>query len=54
MVRFVRASVSYTHLIENGECPLDALPELKPVMEAVNKAYPEAGKGDVYKRQLYK
>ena len=25
------------HAIENGECPLDALPELKPVMEAVNK-----------------
>ena len=28
------------HAIENGECPLDALPELKPVMEAVNKEYP--------------
>ena len=35
------------HAIENGECPLDALPELKPVMEAVNKEYPEAGKGNL-------
>ena len=35
------------HAIENGECPLDALPELKPVMEVVNKEYPEAGKGNL-------
>ena len=35
------------HAIENGECPLDALPELKPVTEAVNKEYPEVGKGNL-------
>ena len=35
------------HAIENGECPLDVLPELKPVMEAVNKEYPEVGKGNL-------
>ena len=30
-----------------AENPLDALPELKPVMEVVNKEYPEAGKGNL-------
>ena len=32
------------HAIENGECPVEAVPELKPVMEIVRKAYPEVGK----------
>ena len=35
------------HAIENGECPLEVVPELKPVMEAVQKAYPEIGKGNL-------
>ena len=35
------------HAIENGECPLEVVPELKPVMEAVNKVYPEVGKGNL-------
>ncbi len=35
------------HAIENGECPLEVVPELKPVMEAVQKAYPEVGKGNL-------
>ncbi|MBQ4529190.1 MAG: hydratase [Lachnospiraceae bacterium] len=33
--------------IEAGECPLDAVEELKPVMEAINKVYPDAGKGNI-------
>ena len=33
--------------IEAGTCPLEALPELKPVMAAVQKVYPEAGKGNI-------
>ena len=33
--------------IEAGTCPLDALEELKPIMEEVRKAYPEAGKGNL-------
>ena len=33
--------------IEAGECPLDAVEELKPVMEAINKVYPNAGKGNI-------
>ncbi len=33
--------------IEAGTCPLDALEELKPVMAAIQKAYPEAGKGNI-------
>ena len=35
------------HAIENGECPLDVLPELKPVMETVQKEYPQVGKGNL-------
>ena len=35
------------HAIENGECPLDVLPELKPVMEIVQKEYPQVGKGNL-------
>ena len=35
------------HAIENGECPLEVVPELKPVMEVVQKAYPEVGKGNL-------
>ena len=35
------------HAIENGECPLDVLPELKPVMEVIHKDYPEVGKGNL-------
>ena len=33
--------------IEAGECPLEALEELKPVMAAIQKDYPEVGKGNV-------
>lgn len=33
--------------IEAGSCPLDAVEELKPVMEAVRKKYPEAGEGNI-------
>lgn len=33
--------------IEEGSCPLDVLEELKPVMETVNAAYPEIGKGNL-------
>ncbi|MDD5803131.1 hydratase [Blautia sp. HCP3S3_H10_1] len=35
------------HAIENGECPVEAVPELKPVMEIVHKDYPEVGKGNL-------
>ena len=33
--------------IEAGTCPLDALEELKPVMDTIRAAYPEVGKGNV-------
>ena len=33
--------------IEAGECPLEALEELKPVMAAIQKDCPEVGKGNV-------
>ena len=33
--------------IEAGQCPLDVLPELKPVMEKIQTLYPEAGKGNL-------
>ena len=33
--------------IEVGNCPLDAVPELKTVMDAVHTRYPEAGKGNL-------
>ena len=33
--------------IEAGNCPLDALEELKPVMETIRKAYPEVGEGNI-------
>ena len=33
--------------IEAGTCPLDALEEMKPIMEEVQKCYPEAGKGNL-------
>lgn len=33
--------------IEAGNCPLDAVEELKPVMEAVHTKYPEAGEGNI-------
>ena len=33
--------------IEAGTCPLDALEELKPVMETIQKTYPEVGKGNI-------
>ncbi len=35
------------HAIQNGECPLDALPELKPVMEVIQKDFQEVGKGNL-------
>ena len=33
--------------IEAGQCPLEALEELKPVMMAVREQFPEVGKGNV-------
>ena len=33
--------------IENGTCPLDALEELKPVMDVIRTTYPEVGKGNI-------
>ena len=33
--------------IQAGECPLTALPELKPVMEIIQKEFPDAGKGNL-------
>lgn len=33
--------------IQNGKCPIEALPELKEVMETVNKDFPEAGEGNL-------
>ncbi len=33
--------------VEAGVCPLDEVAELKPVMELVNKTYPDAGKGNI-------
>ncbi len=33
--------------IEAGECPLDALPELRPVMAAIQEKYPDVGKGNI-------
>ena len=35
------------HAIQEGKCPLDALEELKPVMEVINQKFPEAGKGNL-------
>ena len=33
--------------IEAGPCPLEAVEELKPVMDAIHTVYPEAGKGNL-------
>ena len=33
--------------IEAGICPLEAVEELKPVMDAIHTVYPEAGKGNL-------
>ena len=33
--------------IEADTCPLDVLDELKPVMETIQKSYPEVGKGNI-------
>ncbi len=33
--------------IEAGSCPLEAVPELKPVFDAIHTQYPEVGKGNV-------
>ena len=33
--------------IEAGTCPLDALEELKPVMDVIRAQYPEVGKGNI-------
>jgi len=33
--------------IEAGTCPLEALEELKPVMDKIRETYPEAGKGNI-------
>ena len=33
--------------IEADTCPLEALPEMKPVMETIKKTYPEVGRGNI-------
>ncbi len=33
--------------VMEGNCPLEAKPELKPVMEMIQKTYPQAGEGNV-------
>ncbi|MBQ9927426.1 MAG: hydratase [Lachnospiraceae bacterium] len=33
--------------VMDGKCPIDARPELKAVMDVINKDYPEVGKGNV-------
>lgn len=33
--------------ILHGECPLEAVPELKPVMEVIHTQFPDAGKGNL-------
>ena len=33
--------------VMDGKCPLDVKPELKPVMESIQKLYPEVGRGNV-------
>ena len=33
--------------VMEGKCPLEAKPELKPVMEAIQKCYPNVGEGNV-------
>ncbi len=33
--------------IEADTCPLEALPEMKPVMETIQKTYPEVGRGNI-------
>ena len=33
--------------IEAGECPVEAVEELKPVMDTIHTVYPEAGKGNI-------
>ena len=33
--------------VMEGKCPLDVIPELKPVMEAIQKTYPGVGEGNV-------
>jgi len=30
-----------------GKCPVEAKPELKPVMDVIQKEYPEVGKGNI-------
>lgn len=33
--------------IQEGKCPVEALPELKPVMETIHTRFPEAGEGNL-------
>ncbi len=33
--------------IEAGQCPLEVLDELKPVMDKIHETYPETGKGNL-------
>lgn len=33
--------------IMEDRCPVDVIPELKPVMETIRKSYPDAGKGNI-------
>ncbi|NLL78131.1 MAG: hydratase, partial [Clostridiales bacterium] len=33
--------------VMEGRCPLDAKPELKPIMEVIRKTYPDVGEGNI-------
>ncbi|MDO4489879.1 MAG: hydratase [Lachnospiraceae bacterium] len=33
--------------IEADQCPVEALPEMKPVMDTIKKTYPEVGRGNI-------
>lgn len=33
--------------IQNGSCPMDALPELKPVLDVIHTKFPEVGEGSL-------
>ncbi|MDC7290735.1 hydratase [Blautia schinkii] len=33
--------------IQNDQCPLEAVPELKPVLEVIHKDFPDTGKGNL-------
>ena len=37
--------------IEDGECPVEALPELKPVMDTIHRNYPQVGQEQHWRRK---